>query len=705
MCLGQICEEVEQSAIANHTNTILTAVVSSAAETETNPAVKFAAINALLNSLEFAKANFEHENERTYIMRVVVAATKAAEVKLRAKAFECLCRIANLYYDKLAVYMQAIFDATITSIKNTAEDETVALQAIEFWSNLAEIEAMLRDDEEMARDEGRELAPSDKSQNFVTGAMAFLFEALSSCMLRQEEDQDEDAWNVSLAAATCLSLVALCVRDAVVQPVFGFVAANIESADWHAREAATVAFGTVLEGPDSLGSILANGQALGVLVKHLQDSVEIVRDSSAWAIGRLASTLPEVVAEPKERLDGVVSALMAGLKDSERVACTCAWALNNIAEAVALMSDSDEPPATGPFSRFFPYVVAELFRAADRQDVDEAKLRRAAFGAMAEIVHSCAGDCVAQVAQLLSEIARRLAESAAEDTQVLLVSVMSESIKRLGAAGLAQIPGAADSIMALLLRLFQGGRGAALQEEALMAIGEIANATEEAFGKYTDLVMQPLMVCLRNRAEYEVCGIAVGVVGDICRAIGAAFAPHAQGVMQALMEDLQAPELNRSVKPIILSCVGDVAVAIKSAFVPYLSTTMAMLAQASALQVNTDDDDQVDYLNKLRESIFEAYTGIIHGMNGGGLIDQLAPFVPTVLEIVKHVYSDATRNDAVTVGLVGLIGDLAQTMGERLRPFPVMAQIKQIVADISSSPTSTKAVTLAKWAKELLQRV
>lgn len=64
-----------------------------------------------------------------------------------------------------------------------------------------------------------------------------------------------------MSAATCLSLLANTVQDAIVPPVVQFVEGNIQSADWHQREAAVMAFGSILEGP--------SGTVLGPLVKSV----------------------------------------------------------------------------------------------------------------------------------------------------------------------------------------------------------------------------------------------------------------------------------------------------------------------------------------------------------------------------------------------------------------------------------------------------
>jgi hypothetical protein len=52
-----------------------------------------------------------------------------------------------------------------------------------------------------------------------------------------------------LAGGTCLGLIARIVDDAIVPLVMPFIKANTTKPDWHCQEAATFAFGSILEGP------------------------------------------------------------------------------------------------------------------------------------------------------------------------------------------------------------------------------------------------------------------------------------------------------------------------------------------------------------------------------------------------------------------------------------------------------------------------
>ncbi|KAK9143996.1 hypothetical protein Syun_013396 [Stephania yunnanensis] len=86
---------------------------------------------------------------------------------------------------------------------------------------------------------------------FIKKALSSLVPMLLETLLKQEEDQDQDdeIWNLSMAGGTCLGLVARTVGDDIVSLVMPFVEANIMKPDWRSREAATYAFGSILEGP------------------------------------------------------------------------------------------------------------------------------------------------------------------------------------------------------------------------------------------------------------------------------------------------------------------------------------------------------------------------------------------------------------------------------------------------------------------------
>lgn len=141
--------------------------------------------------------------------------------------------------------------------------------------------------------------------------------------------------------------------------------------------------------------------------------------------------------------------------------------------------------------------------------------------------------------------------------------------------------------MTLLLQLIStAGKQSPVLEDAFLCIGALTAALDQDFYPYLQAFLPFLINALSSHEEYQLCSIAVGLIGDICRALGEASLPYTQGFMEVLLADLQSTVLHRSVKPPILSCFGDVALAVGAGFEPFLETTMGVLQQAGAMRAD-----------------------------------------------------------------------------------------------------------------------
>lgn len=184
-------------------------------------------------------------------------------------------------------------------------------------------------------------------------------------LTRQEEDAEEDEWNISMAAGTCLTLLAQAVGDAIVSYVIPFIESNIKSPDWHHREAAVMTFGSILDGPDPqlLAPLVA--QALGLLIDMMQDANDHVKDTTAWTLGRICDILVTTI-KPETHLHALVRALVAGLDDSPRIVTNASWALMTLSDQI---NDGMDDIPTGHLSPYYEGVVAALMRVTERYSV------------------------------------------------------------------------------------------------------------------------------------------------------------------------------------------------------------------------------------------------------------------------------------------------------------------------------------------------
>lgn len=157
---------------------------------------------------------------------------------------------------------------------------------------------------------------------------------LLELLTKQDEDAGDDDYNVSRAAYQCLQLFAQAVGKLLVEPVLKFVEQNLRHADWRKRDAAVSAFGAIMEGPEDqvLGPLIK--QALPLLLEKMQDENIQVRDSAAYALGRVCEVMPQAV-DGEVRLSNLIEALFTGLSSSPKMASSCCWALMSLADKFA----------------------------------------------------------------------------------------------------------------------------------------------------------------------------------------------------------------------------------------------------------------------------------------------------------------------------------------------------------------------------------
>ena len=204
----------------------------------------------------------------------------------------------------------------------------------------------------------------------------------------------------------------------------------------------------------------------------------------------------------------------------------------------------------------------------------------------------------------------------------------------------------------------------------------------------------------------QVCAVAVGVVGDICRALEAKVLPYCDEIISLLLRNLQNPQLNRNVKPPILSCFGDIALAVGGQFDKYLQVTMMMLQQASATQVDPSNLDLLEYLGQLREGIFEAYTGVLQGLRADNKAEAFLQYVTGALTLLQQVAEQVAVNsthpgDELVRSAVGVVGDLASTLGPQFKALakqtPHKEYIRLLLKDARAS-SSEATQQVGRWA-------
>ncbi|XP_013114231.1 importin subunit beta [Stomoxys calcitrans] len=718
--IGYICQDIRYGVLENQSNQILTAIIHGMRKQEPSNHVRLAATTALLNSLEFTKANFEKDVERNYIMEVVCVATQSPDTQVCVAALQCLVKIMTLYYQYMEPYMgQALFPITLEAMKS--ENDQIALQGVEFWSNVSDEEIDLAIENQEANDAGR--APQRVSKHYARGALKFLVPVLVEKLTKQDECEDEDTWSPAKAASVCLMLLATCCEDEIVPHVFPFIKDNIESADWRFRDAAVMAFGSILSGieANTLKSLVE--QAMPTLIRLMYDQSVNVRDTTAWTFGRICDIIPEAAIN-KTYLQPLLECFIQSLKAEPRVAANVCWAFIGLSDAAyeAAEATDGETPETYCLSPYFEYIITQLLETTDRQDGNQGNLRAAAYEALMDMIKNSPLDCylivqrttivilerLNQVLQMENHIASHNDRHQFNDLQSLLCATLQSVLRKVREDDAPQI---SDAIMSALLTMFSSssGKTGGVQEDAFLAVSTLVELLGLKFVKYMDAFKPFLYMGLKNHQEYQVCCAAVGLTGDICRALKQLIIPYCDEIMNLLLANLQEPTLHRSVKPQILSAFGDMALSIGGEFVKYLRMTMEMLIVASRLEVDPNSFDMVEYQNELRESVLEAYTGIIQGLKGvektpNPDVFYLEPHLGYIIVFLKQIAVEGENSDSMVASAAGFIGDLCSAFGPRLLSFVDDPTITQFLAEGKRSKAS-RTKSLCNWATKEIKKL
>ncbi|XP_034178475.1 importin subunit beta Fs(2)Ket isoform X3 [Osmia lignaria lignaria] len=720
--IGYICQDIESDVLVPQSNHILTAIIHGMKGSSTSHHVRLAATSALYNSLEFTKGNFEIESERNFIMEVVCEATQSVNTQVKVAALQCLVKIMSLYYQYMEPYMApALFPITLEAMKSDIDE--VALQGIEFWSNVSEEEVDLSMEEGEASDGGR--PPVKVSRHYAKGALQFLVPVLMKKLTKQEEFDNEDDWNPSKAAGVCLMLLSSCCEEAIFPYVLPFVKDNIKSPDWRFRDAALMAFGSILGGldPGSVKPLIE--QAMPTLIELMYDTSVAVRDTAAWTFGRICEIIPEAAINDTY-LKPLLEALINGLKAEPRVAANVCWAFTGLAEASYESAQTDEDgqqPDTYCMSPYFDFIIQRLLETTDRADGSQANLRSAAYEALMEMVKNSPRDCYVTVQKTTMVILERLQHvqqmethiqthtdrAQYNDLQSLLCATLQSVLRKVTPEDAPQI---SDVIMTALLSMFNSNScKEGVQEDALMAVSTLVEVLGEGFLKYMDAFKPYLCLGLKNHAEYQVCCAAVGLTGDICRVLRNKMLPYCDEIMTLLLENLSNNTVHRSVKPQIFSVFGDVALSIGPEFKKYLDVVLQTLAQASQANVDRTDYDMIDYLNELREGVLEAYTGIVQGLRGDmsnacpdAAIALVEPHVPFIIQFITSIAQDREHSEGNISASVGLLGDLVTVFGAKLLPMVETEPLTDLLTKARRSRTQ-KTKSLANWATKEIRKL
>lgn len=567
--------------------------------------------------------------------------------------------------------------------------EEVTLLAIEVWCSIC--------DEEILR--LKDNNPAQPCRKYIEVAYSSLLNILLECLKAKSASDDSD-WTIAVASACCISLIAQIIRDPIVDPVLAYIGANLSSPDWKCRDAALLSFAAILKGPDKTKVDTLVRQALPALTASLNDVKNQVKETAAWTFAKIASHYHVALAEA---FDSVVKVWIKSLEDKPKISNQICFAIHNLAESLR-PSESDNSNKISPYMK---ELLDALWDNAFRSDAfDEGlNLANSSFAAYSNLVQFAPPDVHLVLAQNMQDLIEEFdttihgefkRKHKTEEYQGYLCSAMQTVfIKMSGKIA----PPVTAHVVDIILQSFSMRK--AVYEEGIIALSGLISAVGKDFAPYMNAFGPFLVHALNSHEDATLCRIATGCVADLARALEEPFAQYLGQIMPVVMDLLKNPDIDRQIKIVAIATISDIALQTNKYFLPYIREVMETLKSASELALsnpNSDDPELPIYLQQLKETLIESYTGIVFGIKEANEPAALEEYVQGIFTFLLTISSDIDHMDLESLrSICGLIGDIASFLGPRVKMYVAGPQIQNMIKRLDSYGNKDQK-NVALWA-------
>ena len=149
----------------------------------------------------------------------------------------------------------------------------------------------------------------------------------------------------------------------------------------------------------------------------------------------------------------------------------------------------------------------------------------------------------------------------------------------------------------------------------------------------------------------KVCKCAIGVLGDIFRALGHSTLEYADATISTLLTSLSSEEVDLSIKPEIATTLAEIALALDFHFSKYVDTVLKTVVISKNANKNP---------TYMRESVIDLYSGVIQGINAESSDRNIIlNHSGDMLNDLFLIALDEDTTDNIISSSCGLLGDLA----------------------------------------------
>ncbi|KAF7684000.1 Importin subunit beta-1 [Astathelohania contejeani] len=593
-------------------------------------------LNNLKLSMEALYYAFKNDDRLIEILNVLFMLAK--QNGLTAAALECLVKFTNVYYYILKDYMPRIIQEVNPYILN--ESDAISLQAIDFWSTIAEIE----DEEEEAG-----------SNSIIKANINTLLPILLHRLFKPE-DYDDEEWTPHKAACSCLQLISQALKTQLtLNPILvEFVETNLLSPDSNRRAAAEMALGCIIykaEDKNFLKKIIPN------IISDMKTNTE----ATLWCLAKICEDNLDAV-DPGPVLPNLINEAKSVIIGDNIYKANAAWLFYsmfaNVAKGRNILWDFENV-----LSFFYFDLLNTLIRATECVNHTDYNLKGALFSALTELVKACAEDVSLILEKLISYLNRKIqecleiADKATEAQFYIIEDLLSNYIVLAGTVAVyrteEKLGKEKEILFQNLIRILGLPRQSYISMDVYIILSNFITPGSYFLCNIGSVI--PYMV--RDINNPVLCKSVVNLIGDIANTTNQGFLVYSSALVPSLVRALGT--VPAELKPGILAVFGDVSLSMGLSFEEYLDVTMNILEQIVSLPRSGNEE----YVDELRINVIQLFSCVLIGLgkNSKLLERNIQKVVYLVRKVVQEDEEGVCKKECLDI-----LGDLITMYGRSM---------------------------------------
>lgn len=575
--LGYISELVGPNCLYEFSSQFLTVIIGNMTAYQADVDLATVSCRALLNSVAFISANYEREAERDCIMSTLLTLAAASInshdsslIELSCLSWETIVKIIQYYYPLIEKYLTVEDTLQLCRRSISSDHDSISLQAIEVWSCLSEIE------EDFRHNLRNDLVCYSLTEKCFPLICPSILERLYYPQEVVEIDQDE--WIPQMAASTCLSLVCACLGDKILNnhDIITFIQNGISSSLWNHKEAALMAFGSLLEIPQKELLDSAVKDMLPTLLMIIDtESLEIVLDSATWVLGKIFDYYHHIV--PVNSVGSITATLCKLiLSRNANVVNNCSWALMNLVIQFGSLEEEDELLSNyssniNPVSPFIREIISTLLKTTSRSDIDFGSVSTAIFQCAHGVIETSDPENIEVVQEICQFLINSL-QSNYENQQASPHSVkvicgyfllLQACFKKLGKSKVSYLFPTIVSVSIAILNQYS----VLVVEDVLPCVSVLTAKCPNEFLPHCELFFQFFEKLTRSECDDSVLSACFEFVDDLIQKVGelSSIMKFHQLVFN-ILSNISSKKLSPNLLSKVIQYIGDVALFSPSLF-------------------------------------------------------------------------------------------------------------------------------------------